>query len=95
MSQKQAIKKQFAGYCSQPWYVCYKKIPLIKEGMKREISICFQIQEDLQLGESFGDDVKGLTKLMNGYMDALTQPVLDADGMIIKYIGDASMHVQQ
>jgi adenylate cyclase len=30
---------------------------------------------------------------MNGYMDAITQPVLDADGMIIKYIGDASMHV--
>ena len=30
---------------------------------------------------------------MNGYMDAITQPVLDMDGMIIKYIGDASMHV--
>ena len=26
-------------------------------------------------------------------MDAITQPVLDADGMIIKYIGDASMHI--
>jgi adenylate cyclase len=45
------------------------------------------------LGESFGDDVKGLTRIMNGYMDAITQPVLDADGMIIKYIGDASMHI--
>jgi len=45
------------------------------------------------LGESFGNDVKGLTKLMNGYMDAITEPVLDADGMIIKYIGDASMHI--
>ena len=45
------------------------------------------------LGESFGDDVKGLTKIMNGYMDSITQPVLDADGMIIKYIGDASMHI--
>jgi len=45
------------------------------------------------LGESFGDDVAGLTKIMNGYMDAITQPVLDANGMIIKYIGDASMHI--
>jgi adenylate cyclase len=45
------------------------------------------------LGESFGDDVKGLTTIMNGYMDAITEPVLDADGMIIKYIGDASMHI--
>jgi adenylate cyclase len=26
-------------------------------------------------------------------LDAITQPVLDADGMIIKYIGDASMHI--
>ena len=39
--------------------------------------------------ESFGDDVKGL-KIMNGYMDAITNPILDADGMVIKYIGDAS-----
>jgi adenylate cyclase len=30
---------------------------------------------------------------MNGYMDAITKPVLDANGMIIKYIGDASMHI--
>jgi len=30
---------------------------------------------------------------MNSYMDAITQPVLDANGMIIKYIGDASMHI--
>jgi adenylate cyclase len=45
------------------------------------------------LGESFGDDVQGLTRIMNGYMDSITQPVLDADGMIIKYIGDASMHI--
>lgn len=26
-------------------------------------------------------------------MDAITQPILDSDGMVIKYIGDASMHV--
>ena len=28
-----------------------------------------------------------------GNMDAITQPILDADGMVIKYIGDASMHI--
>jgi len=37
--------------------------------------------------------VQGLTRVMNGYMDAITQPVLEANGMIIKYIGDASMHI--
>ena len=93
--QKQEIKKQFAGYCSPTVVRMLQENPaLIKEGMKREISICFSdLRGFTPLGESFGDDVKGLTKLMNGYMDAITQPVLDADGMIIKYIGDASMHV--
>ena len=62
--------------------------------MKKEVSICFlDLRGFTPLGESFGDDVKGLTKIMNGYMDAITQPILDADGMVIKYIGDASMHV--
>jgi len=67
---------------------------LIKDGMKKEISICFSdLRGFTPLGESFGDDVKGLTRIMNGYMDAITQPILDSDGMVIKYIGDASMHV--
>jgi|TARA_B110000503_G_C7072436_1_gene381455 adenylate cyclase len=62
--------------------------------MKKEVSICFSdLRGFTPLGESFGDDVKGLTKIMNGYMDAITQPILDADGMVIKYIGDASMHI--
>ena len=89
------IQKQFAGYCSPTVVRMLQQNPeLIKEGMKREISICFSdLRGFTPLGESFGDDVKGLTKLMNGYMDAITQPVLEADGMIIKYIGDASMHV--
>ena len=93
--EKQAIKKQFAGYCSPTVVRMLQENPaLIKEGMKRDISICFSdLRGFTPLGESFGDDVKGLTKLMNGYMDAITQPVLEADGMIIKYIGDASMHV--
>ena len=93
--EKQAIKKQFAGYASPTVVRMLQENPaLIKEGMKREVSICFSdLRGFTPLGESFGDDVKGLTKIMNGYMDAITQPVLNADGMIIKYIGDASMHV--
>ena len=92
---RQEIQKQFAGYCSPTVVRMLQENPeLIKQGMKREISICFSdLRGFTPLGESFGDDVQGLTKLMNGYMDAITQPVLDADGMIIKYIGDASMHV--
>jgi class 3 adenylate cyclase len=30
---------------------------------------------------------------MNGYMDAITIPIIDANGMVLKYVGDASMHI--
>lgn len=93
--QKQAIKKQFEGYASPTVVKLLQENPdLIKKGTKREVSILFSdLRGFTPLGESFGDDVAGLTKIMNGYMDAITQPVLDANGMIIKYIGDASMHI--
>ena len=93
--EKQAIKKQFAGYASPTVVKLLQENPdLIKKGTKREVSICFSdLRGFTPLGESFGDDVGGLTRVMNGYMDAITQPVLEANGMIIKYIGDASMHI--
>jgi adenylate cyclase len=93
--QKQAIKKQFAGYASPTVVRLLQENPdLIKKGVKKQVSICFSdLRGFTPLGESFGDDVKGLTEVMNGYMDAITKPVLEANGMIIKYIGDASMHI--
>ena len=93
--EKMEIKRQFAGYASPTVVRLLQENPaLIKDGMKKEVSICFSdLRGFTPLGESFGDDVKGLTKVMNGYMDAITQPILDADGMVIKYIGDASMHI--
>jgi adenylate cyclase len=93
--QKQAIKKQFEGYASPTVVKLLQENPdLIKKGVKKEVSILFSdLRGFTPLGESFGDDVAGLTRIMNGYMDAITQPVLDANGMIIKYIGDASMHI--
>jgi len=93
--QKNAIKKQFAGYASPTVVKLLQENPsLIKDGQKKEVSIVFSdLRGFTPLGESFGDDVKGLTKIMNGYMDAITEPVLESDGMIIKYIGDASMHI--
>jgi len=93
--EKQKIKKQFEGYASPAVVKILQENPeLIKKGTERNISIVFSdLRGFTPLGESFGKDVQGLTRIMNGYMDAITQPVLDADGMIIKYIGDASMHI--
>jgi adenylate cyclase len=93
--QKQRIKKQFGGYASPMVVEMLQKNPdIIKQGIKKEVSICFSdLRGFTPLGESFGNDVKGLTEVMNSYMDAITKPVLEANGMIIKYIGDASMHI--
>ena len=94
--QKQAIKKQFAGYCSKEVVELLQKDPdLIKRGVRKDVSVMFSdLRGFTPIGEHYGDDVAGLGKYMNGYMDAISQPMLDNKGMIIKYVGDASMHIQ-
>ena len=95
---KQQIKKQFGGYVSP---IIVNQLAEDPEGAaerlkgeKRDLSI---VMTDLRgfttLGESFGADVQGLTAVMNRYMDALSKPVIKNGGCIIKFIGDASLHV--
>jgi adenylate cyclase len=93
--QKQAIKKQFAGYCSKEVVELLQKDPdLIKRGVRKDVSVMFSdLRGFTPIGEHYGDDVAGLGRYMNGYMDAISQPMLDNKGMIIKYVGDASMHI--
>jgi len=94
--EKQAIKKQFAGYCSPEVVRLLQENPdLIKKGVKKDVSVMFSdLRGFTPIGEHFGADVKGLGDYMNGYMDAITQPILNHNGMVIKYVGDASMHIQ-
>jgi adenylate cyclase len=94
--QKQQIKKQFGSYVNPTIVEKLQKNPeLIKlGGERRELSI---VMTDLRgftaLGESYGDDVEGLTQIMNDYMTALSVPVLNNNGTLIKFIGDASLHI--
>jgi adenylate cyclase len=94
--QKQQIKRQFGSYVNPTIVERLQKDPsLIRLGGERkELSI---VMTDLRgfttLGESFGDDVEGLTQIMNDYMTTLSIPVLKNDGTLIKFIGDASLHV--
>jgi adenylate cyclase len=94
--QKQQIKRQFGSYVNPTIVERLQKDPsLIRLGGERkELSI---VMTDLRgfttLGESFGDDVEGLTQIMNDYMTALSIPVLANNGTLIKFIGDASLHV--
>lgn len=93
--QKQAIKKQFAGYCSKEVVELLQKDPdLIKRGVRKDVSVMFSdLRGFTPIGEHYGDDVAGLGKYMNGYMDSISKPILDNNGMVIKYVGDASMHI--
>ena len=93
--EKQAIKKQFAGYCSKEVVALLQKDPeLIRRGIRKDVSVMFSdLRGFTPIGEHYGDDVGGLGKYMNGYMDAISQPMMDNKGMVIKYVGDASMHI--
>jgi adenylate cyclase len=93
--QKQAIKKQFAGYCSKEVVELLQKDPdLIKRGVRKDVSVMFSdLRGFTPIGEHYGDDVAGLGKYMNGYMDSISRPIMDNKGMVIKYVGDASMHI--
>lgn len=97
--QKQAIKKQFAGYCSPEVVRLLQENPdLIKKGVKKDVSVMFSdLRGFTPIGEYFDREgnggPEGLAKYMNGYMDAITNPIINANGMVIKYVGDASMHM--
>ena len=97
--QKQAIKKQFAGYCSPEVVRLLQVNPdLIKKGIKKDVSVMFSdLRGFTPIGEYFDQPgnggPEGLAKYMNGYMDAITIPIIDANGMVLKYVGDASMHI--
>jgi adenylate cyclase len=93
---KQQIKAQFGTYVNPTVVERLQKDPsLIKLGGEEKVLSC--VMTDMRnftgLGESYGTDVEGFTRTINAYMTCITAPVLKNDGTIIKYIGDASMHI--
>ena len=91
---KQQIKKQFGTYLSPAMVEKLQKNPdLLKLGGEtRELSIMFtDVRGFTAISEHYGTDVQGLTKIMNRYMTAMTAKILDNNGTLDKYIGDAQM----
>jgi adenylate cyclase len=91
---KQQIKKQFGTYLSPALVEKLQKNPgLLKlGGDERELSIMFtDVRGFTSISEHYGKNVQGLTMIMNRYMTAMTQAILDNDGTLDKYIGDAQM----
>ena len=92
--QKQQIKKQFGTYLSPAMVEKLQKNPelLTLGGEERELSIMFtDVRGFTSISEHYGKDVQGLTKIMNRYMTAMTAKIIENEGTLDKYIGDAQM----
>ncbi len=93
---KRALQNAFGAYLA-PEMV--KEIELSGQppklgGERKELSVVMtDMRNFTSLGESYGKDVEGFTSTMNRYMTAIAQPVLDNRGTLIKFIGDASLHI--
>jgi len=91
---KQQIKKQFGTYLSPALVEKLQKNPegLRLGGETRDLSIMFtDVRGFTTISEHYGADVQGLTQIMNRYMTAMTAKILDNNGTLDKYIGDAQM----
>ena len=91
---KLQIKKQFGTYLSPAMVEKLQQNPdLLKLGGEtRELSIMFtDVRGFTAISEHYGSDVQGLTRIMNRYMTAMTQKILENNGTLDKYIGDAQM----
>jgi adenylate cyclase len=92
--QKQQIKKQFGTYLSPDLVARLQRQPdLLKlGGESRELSIMFtDVRGFTTISEHYGEDVQGLTSIMNRYMTVMTRAILENNGTLDKYIGDAQM----
>jgi adenylate cyclase len=91
---KLQIKKQFGTYLSPAMVEKLQENPdLLKLGGEtRELSIMFtDVRGFTAISEHYGPNVQGLTQIMNRYMTAMTRRILENNGTLDKYIGDAQM----
>ena len=94
LKQKLQIKKQFGTYLSPALVEKLQRNPELLKlgGESRELSIMFtDVRGFTTISEHYGEDVQGLTQIMNRYMTAMTAKIIENNGTLDKYIGDAQM----
>ena len=94
--QKSQIKKQFGSYVNPVIVERLQKDPSFIKlgGEKKDLTIIMSDMRNFTgLGETYGDDVVAFTQTMNRYMTAIAEPILRNNGCLIKFFGDASLHV--
>jgi adenylate cyclase len=92
--QRQQIRAAFAYYLSPALVEQLARSPekLVLGGEERKMTILFSdVRGFTTISEHYKHDPQGLTRLMNRFMTPLTNAIIERNGTIDKYIGDAIM----
>jgi len=92
--QRQQIRSAFGYYLSPHMVEQLARSPdkLVLGGEERRMTILFSdVRGFTTISEHYKDDPQGLTRLMNRFLTPLTNAIIERNGTIDKYIGDAIM----
>jgi len=92
--QRQQIRSAFGFYLSPALVEQLAKSPekLVLGGEERRMTILFSdVRGFTTISEHYKDDPAGLTHLMNRFLTPFTNAIIERNGTIDKYIGDAIM----
>jgi adenylate cyclase len=93
-AQRKQIRTAFSQYMSPALVAQLALSPekLVLGGEEREMTIMFSDMRGFtSISETYKNDPQGLTALMNRFLTPLTNAILDRNGTIDKYMGDAIM----
>ncbi|MFZ1813707.1 MAG: adenylate/guanylate cyclase domain-containing protein [Rhizobiaceae bacterium] len=93
-SQRRQIRGAFGQYLSPALVDQLSDNPelLALGGETRELSVLFtDVRKFTTISEAYKRKPQGLTKLMNRFLTAMSNPILEQEGTIDKYMGDAIM----
>jgi adenylate cyclase len=92
--QRQQIRAAFGYYLSPALVEQLARSPekLVLGGEERRMTILFSdVRGFTTISEHYKHDPQGLTRLMNRFLTPLTNAIIECNGTIDKYIGDAIM----
>jgi adenylate cyclase len=92
--QKRRIRDAFGQYLAPSLVeqLAHSHETLVLGGEEREMTILFSdVRGFTTISEVYKDDPQGLTLLMNRFLTPMTNAIIDHNGTIDKYIGDAIM----
>ncbi|MEM9331932.1 MAG: adenylate/guanylate cyclase domain-containing protein [Pseudomonadota bacterium] len=92
--EKRQIRGAFGQYLSPALVDQLSEDPelLVLGGQTKELTLLFtDIRGFTGISESYKKNPQGLTRLMNRFLNTLSAPILEEEGTIDKYMGDAIM----